>query len=200
VAAIAMRINFARRMFERDTKAANEELVKIEDLARRTTKEIRHMLFTLRPLVLESQGLIPALNAMADKMRETYGQNMIVEADQKLATDLEVSKQAVIFFITEEAVTNARKHAQAEHIWVRLKPYEDGMALLEIADDGVGFNVEEVDAFYDQRGSLGMVNMRERAELVSGILNIDSASKKGTRVHMLIPLNEEAADRLHNRK
>ena len=188
VAAIAMRINFARRMFDRDTKAANEELVKIEDLARRTTKEIRHMLFTLRPLVLESQGLIPALNAMADKMRETYAQNMIVEADQKLATDLEVSKQAVIFFITEEAVTNARKHAQAEHIWVRLKPYEDGMALLEIADDGVGFNVEEVDAFYDQRGSLGMVNMRERAELVSGILNIDSASKKGTRVHMLIPL------------
>ena len=74
------------------------------------------------------------------------------------------------------------------------------MALLEIADDGVGFNVEEVDAFYDQRGSLGMVNMRERAELVSGILNIESASTKGTRVHMLIPLNEEAADRLHNRK
>jgi signal transduction histidine kinase len=200
VAAIAMRINFARRMFDRDAKAASEELVKIEDLARRTTKEIRHMLFTLRPLVLESQGLIPALNAMADKMRETYSQNMIVEADAKLAADLEVSKQAVIFFITEEAVTNARKHAQADHIWVRLKPYEEEMALLEIADDGVGFNVEEMDAFYDQRGSLGMVNMRERSELVSGVLSIDSAARKGTRIRMLIPLNEEAADRLHNRK
>lgn len=198
VAAIAMRINFARRMFDRDAKAAGEELVKIEDLARRTTKEIRHMLFTLRPLVLESQGLIPALNAMADKMRETYNQNMVVEADPKLAADLEVSKQAVIFFITEEAVTNARKHAQAENIWVRLKNYEEGIALLEIADDGVGFNVGEVDARYDQRGSLGMVNMRERAELVSGVLNIDSSTGKGTRVQMLIPLNEEASDRLRN--
>jgi signal transduction histidine kinase len=200
VAARAMRSNFARRMFTRDVKAAGEELVKIEDLARRTTKEIRHMLFTLRPLVLESQGLIPALNAMADKMRETYSQTMIVEADPKLAEGLEVSKQAVIFFITEEAVTNARKHAQAENIWVRLKNYEEGIALLEIADDGVGFNIGEVDARYDQRGSLGMVNMRERAELVSGVLNIDSTTGKGTRVQMLIPLSEEAADQLRNRK
>ncbi len=199
VAAIAMRINFARRMFERDAKAAADELAKIEDLARRTTKEIRHMLFTLRPLVLESQGLIPALNAMADKMHETYSQNMIVEADPKLAADLEISKQAVIFFIAEEAVTNARKHAQADHIWVRLNHYEDGLALLEIADDGVGFNVGEVNARYDQRGSLGMVNMRERAELVSGVLNVDSAAGKGTRIQMLIPLNEEAVDRLRNR-
>lgn len=200
VAAIAMRINFARRMFDRDIKAASEELAKIEDLARRTTKEIRHMLFTLRPLVLESQGLIPALNATADKMRETYNQNMIVEADAKLAADLEMSKQAVIFFITEEAVTNARKHAQAANIWVRLKPYAEGMALLEIADDGVGFNVEEVGADYDRRGSLGMTNMRERAELISGVLNIDSTAGKGTQVRMLIPLNEEAADQLRNHK
>jgi signal transduction histidine kinase len=196
VAAIAMRINFARRMFERDAKAASEELVKIEDLARRTTKEIRHMLFTLRPLVLESQGLIPALNAMADKLRETYNQNMIVEAEASLAADLEVSKQAVIFFITEEAVNNARKHAQAEHIWVRLKTYEEGMALLEIADDGVGFNVEEMDAFYDQRGSLGMVNMRERTELVNGVLQLDSAKGRGTRIRVIIPLTEDAADRV----
>jgi signal transduction histidine kinase len=58
IAAIAMRVNFARRLMERDFKAASEELYKIEELARRTTKEIRHMLFTLRPLVLESQGLV----------------------------------------------------------------------------------------------------------------------------------------------
>jgi len=199
VAAIAMRINFARRMLERDSKVANEELAKVEDLARRTTKEIRHMLFTLRPLVLETQGLIPALNAMAEKMHETFNQNMIIEADSTLAVDMEASKQAVIFFITEEAATNARKHAQAEHIWVRLKPYQEGMALLEIADDGVGFNVGQMDAHYDQRGSLGMVNMRERAELISGVLNIDSNIGKGTCIQMVIPLNEEAADRLRSR-
>jgi signal transduction histidine kinase len=171
-------------------------LVKIEDLARRTTKEIRHMLFTLRPLVLESQGLVSALEAMAEKMRETYNQNVIIETDAKVIEQLEMGKQTVIFYISEEAVNNARKHAQADHIWVRLKPVDASLALLEIQDDGVGFDVRSVDASYDQRGSLGMVNMRERTELVNGLLRIDSAPGKGTRIQVLVPITEEGADRL----
>ena len=196
VAAIAMRVNFARRLMERDAKAAVDELFKIEDLARRTTGEIRHMLFTLRPLVLESQGLVAALEAMAEKMRETYNQNVIIAADDKVIPELELGKQAIIFYIAEEAVNNARKHAQAAHIWVRLKSLEEGMALLEIEDDGVGFDVGAVDSTYEKRGSLGLVNIRERAELVNGIPRIDSAEGKGTRIRVVIPLNEEAADRL----
>ncbi len=198
VAAIAMRVNYARRLMERDAKAATEELYKVEDLARRTTKEIRHMLFTLRPLVLESQGLLAALEANAEKMRETYNQNVIVSVDPKVVAELEIGKQTVIFYIAEEAVNNARKHAQAANIWVRLKMVEQGLALLEIEDNGVGFNVGAVDAFYEQRGSLGMVNMRERAELISGIFRIDSAEGHGTRIRVLIPLSEEAVDRLRS--
>ena len=59
-------------------------LQKIEELALRTTKEIRHMLFTLRPLILESQGLTAALHAMAEKMRETYSQNVIINVDERI--------------------------------------------------------------------------------------------------------------------
>jgi len=70
--------------------------------------------------------------------------------------------------------------------------------LLEVRDDGVGFDVAAVNRSYDQRGSLGMVNLRERTELVNGVLNIQSASGKGTRVQVYIPLTEEAADRLHH--
>lgn len=200
VSAIAMRVNFARRLMERDLKAGLEELVKIEDMARRTTKEIRHMLFTLRPLVLESQGLTAALDAMAEKMLETYNQKVAIATDPRFVQQLEVNKQAVIFNIAEEAVNNARKHAQAEVIWVRLSQIEEGLGLLEIEDNGVGFNLGEVDALYEKRGSLGLVNMRERAELVNGILSIDSAEGKGTRVRLVIPLNEEAADRLRRGK
>ncbi len=189
VAALAMRANFARRLMERDAKAAGEELFKMEDLARKTTKEIRHMLFTLRPLVLESQGLVPALKQLAEKMADTHGQNVIVEADPVVEERIEKNQQGVLFYITEEAVNNARKHAQAEHIWVRLRTSRD-MLTLEIQDDGVGFNVGAVDANYDRRGSLGMVNMRERADMLSGAVKIDSAEGKGTRITVLIPLNE----------
>ncbi|MFH1633871.1 MAG: GAF domain-containing sensor histidine kinase [Chloroflexota bacterium] len=196
VAAIAMRVNFARRLIDRDTNAASEELLKIEDVARRTTKEIRHMLFTLRPLVLESQGLKIALESMANKMRETYGQNVLVDIDQDIVDELEMGKQGVIFFIVEEAVNNARKHAEADHIWVRLKTIQQDIAMLEIQDDGAGFDVGAVDATYEHRGSLGMVNMRERSELVNGILNIKSAEGEGTHIQVVIPLNEDASDRL----
>jgi signal transduction histidine kinase len=200
VAAIAMRINLARRMMKKNVKGTEEELEKIEELAHRTTKEVRHMLFTLRPLILESQGLTAALEAMAEKMRETYGQNVLINVDEKVLEDMEMGKQGVIFYIIEEATNNARKHASAVHIWVRLRSFETGIALLEIEDDGVGFNVEAVHKSYDKRGSLGMVNLRERTELVNGLLNIDSAPGKGTRIQVYIPLTEEAADELHHAK
>lgn len=198
VAAIAMRVNFARRMIDRDIKAAADELYKIEDLARRTTKEIRHMLFTLRPLVLESSGLVAALESMAEKMKETYSQNVLIEADQRIVEELEMGKQGVIFYIAEEAVNNARKHAEAEHIWVRLKPVEGNIALLEVQDDGVGFNVGAVDTNYEKRGSLGMVNLRERTEMLNGRLKLESKEGAGTRMRVWVPLNEDAAVKLRH--
>jgi signal transduction histidine kinase len=195
VAAIAMRVNYARRLVERDPKAAAAELFKIEELARRTTSEIRHMLFTLRPLVLESQGLVSALESMAEKMRETYNQAVIIQADQGIISRLEPSKLGVVFYLAEEAVNNARKHAEAEHIWVRLQPAEQDLALLEIEDDGKGFDKKSVEDSYENRGSLGMLNMRERSDLVNGYLKIDSAPSKGTRVSVVIPLTEGAVER-----
>ncbi len=200
VAAMAMRLNIARRMLEKDPKAAGEEIHKIEDLAHRTSKEIRHMLFTLRPLILESQGLNAAVKAMADKMRETYSQTVVVDINEQAQAQLDMGKQGVIFYIIEEAVSNARKHASAANIYVRLRPVDQGVLALEIEDDGVGFDVAAVNRSYDKRSSssLGMVNLRERSELVNGLLNVESAPGKGTKVSVYLPLTEEAADRLQH--
>lgn len=198
VAAMAMRINLARRMLEKDTKLAGEELVRLEDLAHRTTKEIRHMLFTLRPLILESQGLKAALQAMADKMAETYNQEVTINIDERITSQMEMGKQGVVFYIVEEAVNNARKHAHAPRISVNLQSFDPNMALLEVVDNGVGFDVSAMQKAYDKRGSLGMVNLTERSELVNGLLNIKSAPGQGTTVQIYIPLTEEAADRLHH--
>jgi signal transduction histidine kinase len=196
VAAMAMRTNYVRRLMDQDPKQAADELYKIEDLARQTTKEIRHMLFTLRPLVLESHGLIAALESMAEKMKDTYEQDVTIAADPKIIDQLEMGKQGVIFYIAEEAVNNARKHARAAHIWVRLKPYAEELALLEIEDNGVGFNVNKLNQGYENRGSLGMVNMQERSELVNGVLEVESAEGKGTRIAVIIPLTDHAVERV----
>jgi signal transduction histidine kinase len=200
VAAMAMRLNIAKRMMTKDVNAASEEITKLEELAHRTTKEIRHMLFTLRPLILESQGLAAAVQAMSDKMLETYSQKVTVAIDERVTSQLEMGKQGVIFYIIEEAVNNARKHAAAETIAVRLRQVEVGIALLEIVDNGVGFDIKAMAQSYDQRAnsSLGMINLRERAELVNGLFQMDSALGKGTKVQVYIPLTEDAADRLHH--
>lgn len=200
VAAMAMRLNIARRMLAKDVNAANDEIVKLEELAHRTTKEIRHMLFTLRPLILESQGLTAAVQSMSDKMMETFSQKVTVTVDERVTAQLEMGKQGVIFYIIEEAVNNARKHASAETIAVRLRQVEIGIALLEIVDNGVGFDIKAMAQAYDQRAnsSLGMVNLRERAELVNGLFQMDSTVGKGTKVQVYIPLTEDAADRLHH--
>ena len=196
IGAIAMRVNFARRLVIRDANRASDELYKIEELARRTSKEIRQMLFTLRPLILESEGLRAALKDLSRKLDEMHNQKVHVDVDPQIESAMEVGKQGVIFFIVEEAVNNARKHARAEDIWVRLKP--DGeMALLEIEDSGVGFDLAEVQDNYEQRGSLGMVNLHERAEIIHGILQIDSAPGQGTRISVSIPMTVEAAEALH---
>jgi signal transduction histidine kinase len=200
VAAMAMRLSIIKRMLAKDVNAAGEEITKLEELAHRTTKEIRHMLFTLRPLILESQGLVAAVQSMADKMLETYSQKVSVNIDEKIVAQLEMGKQGVIFYIIEEAVNNARKHAAAEVIAVRLRQIEAGIALLEIIDNGLGFDMKAMAQEYLKRAnsSLGMVNLRERAELVNGLFQMDSAPGKGTKVQVYIPLTEEAADRIHH--
>ncbi len=185
VAAIAMRVNYIRRLLEHQPEQAREELWKVEELARRTTKEIRHMLFTLRPLVLETQGLVAALHQLAEKMRDTHDTHVEVQAQPEVETALDTNAQGVLFYIIEEAVNNARKHAQSNTIWVRLYRRNE-FVITEIEDDGVGFDVQAVDEGYDQRGSLGMINMRERAELIEGQLHIQSASGKGTKITVLV--------------
>ncbi len=188
VATIAMRANFIRRLIERQPQQALEELWKIEDIARRTTKEIRHMLFTMRPLVLENKGLVAALEQLAEKMKETHNTIVLIRAAPDVETYLDTNAQGVLFYIVDEAVNNARKHAQSDQIWVRLSR-RDNFVITEIEDHGKGFDLSEVDQDYDQRGSLGLVNMRERAGLIEGRLHIQSIKGKGTKITVLVPVD-----------
>ncbi len=196
IAAIAMRVNFARRLMERDSDATAEELFKIETLARQTTKEIRQMLFTLRPLILESQGLKAALGQLAVKVADAHDQVVMVEAEPDVEKGIDPNKQGTIFAVAEEAINNARKHAQAETIWVRLKRHGN-MFLLEVEDDGIGFNLGSIDSGYENRGSLGLVNMRERADLINALLEMESKPGRGTKVTLAVPLTSDAAEYLH---
>lgn len=187
VAAIAMRINFIRSMMKHETQEfIDDELSKVEQLAKDTGRVIRGMLFTLRPLVLDEKGLGPAVESVMERIRETDGLNMRLVGSEN-GDLLSPRAQSMIFYIVEEALGNARKYSKANLIEVRFWREAD-LFVARIQDDGVGFNVEEVTEDYSSRGSLGMINMQERAETIGASVKVESQPGKGTAITIVVPL------------
>lgn len=188
VSALAMRLNFIQILLKKEglTERAYDEISKMEQIALRTTKEIRQMLFTLRPIVLETQGLSAALKQFADRLSDLHNLNINLDVDSYNG-QLSMEKEGLIFTIIEEAAGNARKYAGNSEIEIRLKS-TNNQVLAEIVDHGPGFDVDEVKANYDQRGSLGLVNMDERAQMIGGTCSITSVKGKGTTVRIDVPL------------
>ncbi len=188
VAAIAMRVNFIRSLISRDLDQALVELDKVESLARTTSQEIRGMLFTLRPLVLETEGLAAAVETVADRLQQDH--NLPVRfIGGETADLLDERAQSVVFSIVEEALSNARKYSEASRVDVRFWREED-LFVAQVQDNGVGFDIQSVNSSYSTRGSLGMINMQERAERVDGSLRIESTPGKGTSVTLVVPLDK----------
>lgn len=204
VAAITMRLNFIRRLIEKKPDQALSELYSIEDMARRATKEIRQMLFELRPKALDD-GLEAGLRQLADRMQETFEQQVDIQFQPRVDELLDPQVRQTLFSIATESVNNARKHSGAEVIYVQVGVQGDNF-VMAVVDDGRGFDVEQAIEHSRQReGHLGLINLQERAALLEGALDIQSAPGEGTRLSVLIPLHtlrqrkEEYENRMRDR-
>lgn len=189
ISAVAMRIRIIQKLMERESPDVPAELKTVEEMALRASEELRHVLFKLRPLALESQGLTAALNQLAEKLIKTYKQNVAVRVSPDIEMLLDHNALGVIFYLIEEAVNNARKYAEAALITVQVG-HRSGVVIVRIADNGKGFDMDKV-AGNDK--SYGMTNMRERAELLDGTLKIESAPGIGTTITVTIPIPERSS-------
>lgn len=186
IAAVAMQLSIIPMIADREPDRVRDEIENIRQMALRASEEIRHVMFTLRPLSLETQGLTAALSQLSDKMEKTYKQAMDVRVDPIAEASLSQDAQGTLFYLIEEAANNARKYAEADVIHVRVGTEPDTV-VVTVQDDGAGFDVHGVGRDYESRGSFGMVNMRERAELVNGEFELDSAVGMGTTVTVRVP-------------
>ncbi len=187
VAAITMRLNYIRRLIEKRPDQALAELYNIEDMARRATKEIRQLLFELRPRALDS-SFEDGLKQLASKVFETYEQQLEVVVDPACEPLLDPQTSQTLFSIVTEAVNNARKHSGAECVTVSAF-VRDGAFVLDITDNGRGFDVEKALAEARTRaGHMGLLSLQERAALVEGQMEIRSTPQEGTSVIVYIPL------------
>jgi signal transduction histidine kinase len=194
LSAISMGIDHLERLLEFKPEAAHAELDALRVLTRQATRQARLALFELRPLILESQGLVPALEAYVDQLRgsEVFGIHLDATSD---LPEIHSSVASTIFAIIQEAVNNAKKHASARDVWLRLTT-ENGWLKVIIEDNGNGFDAKAVEKDYDRRGSIGLLSMRERAELIGGNLVIESTMEppnSGTSVILNVPVAHLAA-------
>ncbi len=193
LSAISMGIEHTEHLLELKPEAARAELQVLRDLSRQATTEARLALFELRPLILETRGLVAALENYAHQLRSSEEFAIHLEAEPSLPS-LSNSVASTVFAIVQEAVTNAKKHAAPRDMWLRLSQ-ADGWLQVMVEDNGTGFDSEMVEGTYDRRCSIGLLSMRERAELIDGELTVESCKlppNNGTRVILRLPVRRES--------
>lgn len=193
LAAISMGIDHLERLLEFKPEAARSELEALRDLTRQATQEARLALFELRPLILETQGLVPALESYVQQLQDSEAFALHLQAADDLP-HLNNSVAGTVFAIIQEALNNAKKHAAPRDVWLNLSQ-KDGWLQVVIEDNGHGFDREAVEEGYDRQGSIGLLTMRERAELLNGQVEIRSSTalpNAGTKVILSVPLPAEA--------
>jgi signal transduction histidine kinase len=171
---IALGARTARTLLDRDPLKAVQPVEYVLSLAEAGIAEMRALIFELRPESLEQEGLAAALAKQADALRARYG--IAVETTLADEPDLPLSFKEAFYRIAQEAMHNTVKHAQAKHVTLRLIT-EDCSVVLEVSDDGIGF-----DPTAGFPGHLGLKSMCERMERLGGTLAIESAPGAGTRV------------------
>lgn len=159
-----------------------ETLRSIDEALAAAVDQLRHLIGGLRPPGLDHGRLVPAIRAAA---RSTFPAGVEVTVTGELASEPRGAARAVMYRIAQEALANCRTHAGARHVEVDLAELDGGVRVT-VRDDGRGFDAGDI-AESPALGHLGIISMRERAELVGGRWHIDSRPGTGTVVEYWIP-------------
>jgi signal transduction histidine kinase len=151
-----------------------------------TIQGLQNLITELRPAALDELGVEPAVEALVARTAATSGLEIecrveLSPGNGQATARLDPEIESTIYRLVQEALTNAVKHAGAERAWVEIIE-TGGKVVVSVSDDGRGFESSEVD------GGFGLVGMRERAELVDGVLLVDSAHGRGTAVRVELPV------------
>lgn len=186
LAATLIRLDLAdKALQDRDSREAHKQVVSAVELIKHSMDEIKLLVYDLRPVMLDDFGLVPTLRWYIQSHLQGAGPAIITDfdgADLRLSGDVETA----LYRITQEALANAVRHADATKVMVRLET-KPGFVSLAIIDNGRGFDPEALLREGGRRG-LGLLSVKERVELIGGTLNIESSIGRGARLYVVVPL------------
>lgn len=186
MANLVLQAEILERLLDRNPKQLVTELAEFKNSVRNALEETRQLIFDLRPMTLDDLGLVPTLRKFIKEYGDRYGlatRFNVVGQERRLPGNTE----GVLFRIIQEALTNVHKHARAKmaEVTMNLQP---NRVSVTIKDDGQGFDVARTEANLHKNKNLGLLSMRERAELEKGTLEIRSQPGRGTEVKVEIAL------------
>jgi Signal transduction histidine kinase len=176
-------VEYIQRIAETDPRLAQAELHALRDLLRRELGDVRSFISQLRPPVLDELGLDGAIQDTVNLIRSVTGASITADLGAPSGM-LSATERTVVLRVTQEALQNVRKHAAATSVTVGTR-LEGGAWVLEVGDDGRGFDVG--DTATRGRRNFGLQFMRERAELIGARLDVRSRPGDGTVVRLAIP-------------
>lgn len=162
-------------------------LARIGEASQQALKEMRLLVYELRPPTLSKSGLASALRQRLEAVEERTTVNAQLLVDE--VPELSLLAQEELYRIAQEALNNSLKHAMATEVAIHLERVGK-QVILEINDNGRGFDPSSVNP----DGGMGLVNMRERAERLGGRLQIQAAPGEGTQVTAIVMLNGDMAE------
>ncbi len=150
-------------------------------------EEIRRICMDLRPSILDDLGILATLSWFCREFQKTYSHLQIEQDISAGEEQIPDPLKIIIFRITQEALNNIAKHSRAGHVRLGLGR-DDERLLLEIQDNGSGFQVEEATSGKAEARGMGLAGMKERTELSGGAFQIRSNKKRGTLIRATWPL------------
>lgn len=185
LSAISMNLDYLEHLIDNDQPEATQiSLEGLHNLVRQATRETRHVISELRPVILETQGLVAALRQYVQQLRET--ETLTIHFDTVAQLPYETDVAGTIFSIIQEAMTNVKRHAQARQVWLAVA-LEDDQCLITLRDDGYGFDVQAFKESENPQMAYGLMTMEEQAKTIEAVLRIDSRNKppnRGTTVSL----------------
>lgn len=153
-------------------------LALIEQTARQNLSEARALVAAFAPVDLQGSDVDAALARVAARFGAETGVEVVVESSWDARTDVSTDQAVVLLRSVQEALSNVRRHAAAGRVVLRLSAAPD--PVVEVVDDGVGFDTAVADGY-------GLDGMRRRVEAAGGRLDVDSAPGRGTRLRVRLP-------------
>jgi two-component system sensor histidine kinase DegS len=189
-----LKAEICERLIDIDVQKVREELGKLKSVVKDSLRDVRNIIYNLRPMSLDDLGLIPTLQKYTDSFREESGL-FVNFRTQGTICEINSTISLAVFRIIQESISNIKKHAQAKHISIGLQFLEDKSLIIHVSDDGKGFDVEAQKAKVKEASSgFGMTSMKERVDILNGSFQIESVIGKGTKITISIPLKEEVGN------